>query len=470
MRRPEGWALSMRNIRRGSLALFLLYPLVACTFDLMNAVRDFQWLGMDSVTLQILAFSLPLLGAFFLRRPQMLLTRLCAWIALACIVLMYFAPPSFEIIFCLLFDAAIGFCYLVSMYVMMFRLNNAERLIGLLLLYSLYYALSTMLRPILQSAFSYSLDYTVVYANAALFALALVFVLHHIGQAELAEPGLGGVDGSGPTEKPSAGCYAVFVLSALYDFYAFTLAGLTFNTLMTNLSAIAIGTLAGIALILAAHRWLQNGSWHVWNLFLAATTVGVLCAFGRSYAAHSVAIGLLSAGETFGITATMYMVLGIGKRARHIAFLRWYCGQSLVMVALPILVFQLDLDALSQNYLLLSLAAMTLCLLITVLIAPVLQRYLFNMEWADAFRQIDIDVARETVAQASEAELAGLTPREREVCALLLCGKSMRQIGGELSISQSTVSFHCRDLYQKMGVGSRTELFAKFSDRFTITS
>ncbi len=470
VKRLGGPALSTRHIRRDHIALFLLFPLVMCTFDLMYAARDFEWMGLDSVTLQSFAFCAPMLGAFLLRKPSLHLTRLCACIALAAVGLMYFAPPAYEIFFCLIFDAALGFCYMVAVYVMMYRLNNAERLAGLLL-HSLHYALSMMLRPVFQRLGSYALDYDIVYANAALFALALVFVLYHIGGEGLAEAGLGGTeDGDASPPRLQAGTYTVFVLVALYEFFTSTLAGLTYNTLMTNLMACGVGALVGAALILAAHIWLRHGSWHVWNLFLAATTVGVLFAFGRTYAAHSMAQGLISAGETFGMAATMYMVLGIGKKARHIAFFRWFCGLEALLTLLPVLVFQFDLDALLQTPLVLSLAAMAICLQITVLVAPILQRHLFTMEWADAFRQIDIDLVRETVEQASQVEYPDLTPREREVCALLLCGKTMRQIGAELSISQSTVNFHCHGLYRKMGVGSRTELFAKFSDRFTLTT
>lgn len=462
--------MSTRNIRRGNIALFLLYPLAACAFDLMYAGRDFQWLGVDSVALQLLAYSLPLTLAFFIQKPSLRLTRVCAMVALVAIPFMYFSPPSFEIIPCLLFHAAIGFCSMVSIYVMMFRLNNAERLIGLLL-HSLQYALSMMLRPILQSVVSYALDYSIVYMGAGLFTLALVLVLFTIGEDDLPDKGLGGVAEEGmPSAKPPASSYTVFILVALYDFFTGVLSGFTYNTLMTNLAACGFGVLFGVVVIWAIHALFVNSSWHVWSLFLAATTLGVLCTFGRTFALHSVAQGLLSAGETFGLTAAMYMAFGIGKKVRHIAYFRGYCGLSLLLAILPILVFRLDLDALSQNHLLLSLAAMAICLLITVFVAPLLQRRLFTMEWTGELRQIDIGAVLETAQQTGLPEYPDLTPREREVCSLLLCGKTMRQIAGELSISPSTVSFHCRALYRKMGISSRIELFARFSDRLPISS
>lgn len=47
--------------------------------------------------------------------------------------------------------------------------------------------------------------------------------------------------------------------------------------------------------------------------------------------------------------------------------------------------------------------------------------------------------------------------REKEVVALLLQGKSNKQIALELHIAQSTVEYHLKNIYQKLEVSSRTE-------------
>jgi DNA-binding CsgD family transcriptional regulator len=51
----------------------------------------------------------------------------------------------------------------------------------------------------------------------------------------------------------------------------------------------------------------------------------------------------------------------------------------------------------------------------------------------------------------------GLTDREAEVLDLIAEGRSNRQIGGALFISDKTVSVHVRNLLRKLGVDSRTE-------------
>jgi DNA-binding NarL/FixJ family response regulator len=50
-----------------------------------------------------------------------------------------------------------------------------------------------------------------------------------------------------------------------------------------------------------------------------------------------------------------------------------------------------------------------------------------------------------------------LTPRERSVLALVADGRTNRQVGAELYISEKTVSVHLSRVMAKLGAGSRTE-------------
>jgi DNA-binding NarL/FixJ family response regulator len=54
-------------------------------------------------------------------------------------------------------------------------------------------------------------------------------------------------------------------------------------------------------------------------------------------------------------------------------------------------------------------------------------------------------------------EAPRLTPREREVLALLAQGLGNKQIAWELSVSEHTVKYHVSALYAKLGASSRTE-------------
>jgi DNA-binding NarL/FixJ family response regulator len=53
-----------------------------------------------------------------------------------------------------------------------------------------------------------------------------------------------------------------------------------------------------------------------------------------------------------------------------------------------------------------------------------------------------------------------LTPREREVLGLVAAGRTNRQIGEELFISQKTASVHVSRLLAKLGASTRGEAAA----------
>jgi DNA-binding NarL/FixJ family response regulator len=58
-----------------------------------------------------------------------------------------------------------------------------------------------------------------------------------------------------------------------------------------------------------------------------------------------------------------------------------------------------------------------------------------------------------------------LTPRERDMLSGLLTGKSNRELAEEMFISEYTVKRHLSNLYTKLGVSSRAQAIAFFSNR-----
>lgn len=59
-------------------------------------------------------------------------------------------------------------------------------------------------------------------------------------------------------------------------------------------------------------------------------------------------------------------------------------------------------------------------------------------------------------AQAA-ALLQTLSPREREVLALMVTGATARAIGDELGIAEATVKTHLTSLYRKLRVANRVQ-------------
>jgi FixJ family two-component response regulator len=61
------------------------------------------------------------------------------------------------------------------------------------------------------------------------------------------------------------------------------------------------------------------------------------------------------------------------------------------------------------------------------------------------------------------AQVAALTPREREVMAHVVAGRLNKQIAAELGTAEKTVKVHRARVMKKMGVGSVAELVTKVS-------
>jgi DNA-binding NarL/FixJ family response regulator len=66
---------------------------------------------------------------------------------------------------------------------------------------------------------------------------------------------------------------------------------------------------------------------------------------------------------------------------------------------------------------------------------------------------------------ATEDETTSLTPRELEVLHGLSCGRTYKQIAGDLEISMSTVRTYIQRIYEKLHVHSQTEAVMKYARR-----
>ena len=62
------------------------------------------------------------------------------------------------------------------------------------------------------------------------------------------------------------------------------------------------------------------------------------------------------------------------------------------------------------------------------------------------------------------ADFLSLSAREQDVANLVLEGKSNKLIASALNISLSTVEFHLKNIYAKLGVASRVELILKLRE------
>lgn len=88
----------------------------------------------------------------------------------------------------------------------------------------------------------------------------------------------------------------------------------------------------------------------------------------------------------------------------------------------------------------------------------------FERTRTDALQKDIREGLRERKSTRETVEGLDLTAREKEVVSLLLAGDSQKMIAAKLSVSLSTVSFHTRNLYRKLNIQSKGELFALFME------
>ena len=69
--------------------------------------------------------------------------------------------------------------------------------------------------------------------------------------------------------------------------------------------------------------------------------------------------------------------------------------------------------------------------------------------------------SKEEAPSPRRKDIPALTPRQLEVLKLLSQGKSAREIGSELYLSQATIRNHIRALLQALGAHSQLEVLAK---------
>lgn len=76
----------------------------------------------------------------------------------------------------------------------------------------------------------------------------------------------------------------------------------------------------------------------------------------------------------------------------------------------------------------------------------------------EAFRRQQQRSESVATNQSHQAALAALTPREREVMALVVAGRHNREIARQLDISPRTVEVHKAHMMAKLGVGTVADL------------
>ena len=84
--------------------------------------------------------------------------------------------------------------------------------------------------------------------------------------------------------------------------------------------------------------------------------------------------------------------------------------------------------------------------------------------WAEQARA-ELAATGETARRRDASTLDDLTPQELQIARLLADGKTTREAAAALFLSPKTIEYHLRHVYRKLGIRSREELVAAFTDK-----
>jgi DNA-binding CsgD family transcriptional regulator len=454
--------LSPRNFRAALLPVFLVLPLSIMMGDLRFIDQNLTLLGVDSNNLILMVFGLGFLPVFFTtERHQLCLLRISALTQAVFLAAQIFMGPGFaRLAVYFAFHFANAVCTTCGFYLFAFRLNNVERLftMGATQIYYAFTYLFWQFSPV--AAFMK----TVGSAAVMLGLVAAVFWARDISRLE--EP-----PQSGPTARES-GVAILILLNSVY--YVITLTAMYIEYQETAVSATlyGVGGLLCLAISFFVMLIFNRSALHLWSLCLVCSVLGIGALHYTSAFAVNAGSLFYGLGEGLGFMILYYLGGGAIRRSGSYRLLQIWClflGVNYVVISG---VFFTLYDNINAPNLRLAFPAVLVLALVCYLFSPVLQDKLFRTDWTDGYHMANMPIYAQALAQTEQTDEEKsfcFTPREQEVFTLLLTETSPKQIATILRVSNATVNFHTKNIYRKLGIQSRTELFAGYGHKQTVS-
>jgi GGDEF domain-containing protein/DNA-binding CsgD family transcriptional regulator len=225
--------------------------------------------------------------------------------------------------------------------------------------------------------------------------------------------------------------------------------------------------------VIVVQLFIGRSALYLWLMFLVFSLLGLgalLYDAPLTLISGSFAYGL---GDGLGYIVIFYMCAGAIKRSKSLRMFRLYCLMFFVECFVISGLFSFYFNYFDGPDKFLAFGIVLVLVSVSFLLIPLMQKKLFDADWTDGLYLRDMDkyflpFAR-TEAINTENHL-DLTSREEEIFTMLLTGKAPKEIAYTLKISPYTVNFHQKNLYRKLGIQSRSELFARYLSKIELRS
>ena len=448
--------LSFRNIRGGIWPVLLVFPLSVIIGNLRYFDHSVALAGFESheLTFFLLGFGWLVLALIPIKLIIPVL-KLSAIISTILSLTLIFMPLGFQhfvvYVTCKFFN---WLCAACAFYLFCFALNNVERLFGMILIqfyYGLYY-ITYRLIPALHWLF-----------NPSGVLIAMVLYLGVVFFCSTKQEKIN-IDSDGK------GSGAPFVIGLSVIHYMIMCMFNYIEWMDNNISSLAfgLGALFSIGIILLIQLLKGHSALYIWLLFLALSLLGLgalLHDAPLTFISGSFAYGL---GDSLGYIIIYYMCAGAIKQSRSHRMFRFFCLVAFANYFVISGLFSLSFGYLEVPNKFLAFGVVLVLVSSCLVLMPFIQKRLFEADWTDGLYLRDMDEYSRPIKETEELnvkESLNLTPREEEVFTLLLNGIAPKEIAYTLKISYDTVNFHQKNLYRKLGIQSRAELFARFGGR-----
>jgi len=459
--------LSLSNIRKELWAAIIIFPMSVILANMRHFDLNVEFTGFQSFELMLYLWGFGwLVLSFFPKRFIIPLLKIAAVISAILLLfqLLFTADipshlPSVQLFVFAAYMFFNGICCACAFFIFCFSLNNVERMSGILLLifyHSLDFAVFNSF-PAVQKIYQTWCGIAVM-----VFYLVSVFIFNKKTE-EINIDENKNIKTTLDIKEAKVGIiiplHIVYFSSMLMIHYLEPAKNIVFSL------PFGLGQFTSIILTVLVMVLLNRNPLYIWLFFLVFTLFGLSIVNFNSAAAQFLGSLIFGTGDGLGYIIVIYLCAGAIKKSKSIKMYRLYCFilfiEYVFISGILSKVFGYFAESTHTVAFIIVLVLCSLCFLIL----PYLQKKLFSEDWTDGFSLADIPEYIPALEQAHKADKEDnlrLTPREKDVFALLIQNMPLKTIALELGITFNTVNSHYRSIYRKLGITSKGELFMKY--------